>query len=44
MDESATPTEKAKEKVKHFFVKAGVKVNVARGKELEETRDGAQME
>ena len=44
VDESATPTEKAKEKVKHFFVKAGVKVNVARGKELEETRDGAQME
>jgi len=34
----------AKEKVKHFFVKAGIKAKVARGVDLEETPDGAQME
>jgi sorting nexin-1/2 len=33
-----------KEKVKHFFVKAGIKAKVARGVDLEETPDGAQME
>lgn len=44
LDELSSPTQKAKEKVKHFFVKAGVKVKVARGGELEETRDGKQME
>lgn len=40
----ASPTEKAKEKVKHFFVKTSVKMKSARGVELEETRDGARME
>ena len=40
----ATPTERAKEKVKHFFVKTGIKAKVMRGGELEETSDGAQME
>jgi len=44
LDDAVSPTQKAKEKVKHFFVKASVKVKVARGGELEETRDGAQME
>lgn len=36
----------AKEKVKHFFVKAGIKAKVARGgmEQLEETPDAAQME
>jgi len=43
-DDTSSPTKKTAEKVKHFFVKAGVKVKVARGGELEETRDGAQME
>ncbi|KAL7497352.1 hypothetical protein ACHAWT_007587 [Skeletonema menzelii] len=34
----------AKEKVKHFFVKAGIKAKVARGHDLEETPDAAQVE
>ena len=43
--DDATATEKAKESVKHFFVKVGVKAKVARGVgELEETGDGARME
>jgi len=37
-------TSSAKEKVKHFFVKAGIKAKVARGKDLEETPDAAQMD
>ena len=43
-DDPSSPKEKFTEKAKHFFVKAGVKVNVARGGELEDTRDGQQME
>jgi len=43
--EDATPTEKAKESVKHFFVKVGIKAKVARGGgELEETGNAARME
>lgn len=34
----------AKEKVKHFFVKAGIKAKVARGQDLEETPDAAQVD
>lgn len=37
-------TSSAKEKVKHFFVKAGIKAKVARGKDLEEIPDAAQMD
>eukprot|EP00574_Skeletonema_japonicum_P009131 CAMPEP_0201717686 /NCGR_PEP_ID=MMETSP0593-20130828/3367_1 /ASSEMBLY_ACC=CAM_ASM_000672 /TAXON_ID=267983 /ORGANISM="Skeletonema japonicum, Strain CCMP2506" /LENGTH=488 /DNA_ID=CAMNT_0048207805 /DNA_START=77 /DNA_END=1543 /DNA_ORIENTATION=+ len=37
-------TSSAKEKVKHFFVKAGIKAKVARGVDLEETPDGAQVD
>ena len=43
-DDPSSPKEKFTEKAKHFFVKAGVKVQVARGGELEDTRDGQQME
>jgi len=45
-DASATTTiEKAKEKVKHLWVKTSVKAKVARGgMELEETADGKRME
>ena len=44
-DEEATTTEKAKETIKHFWVKATVKVKVARGtSELEDTSDGRKME
>jgi len=44
VDDSVSPTEKLKEKAKHFWVKGTVKVKQARGVDLEETRDGAQME
>jgi len=37
-------TSSAKEKVKHFFVKAGIKAKVARGVDLEETPDAAQVD
>lgn len=44
-DEATTSTEKAKEKVKHFWVKTTVKVKLARGvTDLEDTRDGKRME
>lgn len=43
-DVNTTTAAKVSEKLKHFFVKATVKVKVARGGELEETDDGAQME
>lgn len=44
LGEESSTTSKFTEKAKHFFVKAGVKVNIARGGELEDTRDGSQME
>lgn len=45
LDASATTIEKAKEKVKHLWVKTSVKAKVARGgMELEETADGKRME
>ena len=37
-------TKTAKEKVKHFFVKAGIKAKVARGADLEETPGAAQVD
>ena len=44
-DDGTGTANSAKEKVKHFFVKAGIKAKVARGAiDLEETPDGAQME
>ncbi len=43
-DINTTTAAKVSEKLKHFFVKATVKVKAARGGELEETDDGAQME
>lgn len=44
-DEVTTTTEKAKETIKHFWVKAIVKVKVSRGtSELEDTSDGRKME
>lgn len=44
-EETTTTTEKAKETIKHFWVKATVKVKVARGtSELEDTSDGRKME
>jgi sorting nexin-1/2 len=41
-----TSANSTKEKVKHFFVKAGIKAKVARGgiEQLEDTPDAAQME
>lgn len=43
-DTNTTTAAKVSEKLKHFFVKATVKVKAARGGDLEETDDGAQME
>lgn len=42
--EDTTTTEKAKESVKHFFIKVGIKAKVARGNKLVETSDGSRME
>jgi len=39
-----TVPDSAKEKVKHYLVKVGVRAKVARGGELEENRDGARMQ
>merc|ERR1719145_413039 len=39
-----TVPDSAKEKMKHYFVKVGVRAKVARGGELEENRDGARMQ
>lgn len=44
VDETMGETERLTEKVKHFFVKTTVKAKAMRGKDLEETSDGQQME
>ena len=44
VDETMGETERLTEKVKHFFVKTTVKAKAMRGRELEETSDGQQME